>query len=65
MWHHLITHNPFERTGRVSWNTSGAGVEDEENGEKNVKVSKTKGLRVDWLAVAGKRNASWAQHVVN
>ena len=59
MWHRLITHNSLERTGGISWNTSGAGVDDEED----VKVSKTKCLRGDWLVVAGKRSASWAQHV--
>ena len=32
--------------------------------EENVKVSETKYLRRAWLAVAGKRSASWAQHVV-
>jgi len=64
MWHRLITHHSLGRTRGISRITSRAEVEGEENGEENVKVDETKYLRRAWLTVAGKRSASWAQHVV-
>jgi len=64
MWHRLITHNSLERTRGISQITSRAEVEGEENGEENVKVGETKYLRRALLTVAGKRSASWSQHVV-
>ena len=63
MWHRSITHSSLESTRVTSWIT-GAELEGKENGEENVEVSETKYLRRAWLTVAGKRSASWAQHVV-
>ena len=64
MWHCLITYNSLESTKGISRITSGAEVVPGENGEENVKVGETKYLRRAWLMVAGKRSASWVQHVV-
>jgi len=64
MWHRLITYNSLESTRGISQFTSGTEVEREENGEENAKVSETEYLWRVWLMVAGKRSASWVQHVV-
>ena len=49
-------------TGK-SWNSSKAEIEGSDNDKENVEASETKYLG-DWLIVAGKGSASWAQHVV-